>query len=237
MTKSHLSAIALGLAVLGLATACTGTVLEPAPSLSPQPAATQPPATAVTTSPATELEHEVSIAPTPRPESTTIETLNGTMRMELPTGWSVADSSYSGPTLDGREDWSNILILTDPAGEISLRYQDGHLDDVRGTPEWAGIFERRLLSNGFSTTWWIRDASGRFIPGAGLTGYGYGGSEMLEVPNGRRLHSLAAQGSVFDEGFATQTEVEAFLGSAEVEDILAIIATVELVPVDRYAMP
>lgn len=236
-TKLHLGALALGLAVLGLATACASTSPEPEPSASPQPASTQTPAAAATSSATPEPEPEISTVPTPISASSSVETQNGTMRMQLPNGWSVADDSFSGPTPDGREEWSNILILTDPAGEISLRYQDGHLDDVRGTPESAGIFERRPMSKGFSTTWWIRDTSGWFMPGAGLTGYGYGGSQMLDVPNGRRLHSLAAQGATFDEGFATQAEVEAFLGSDDVEEILAIIATVELVAVDRYAMP
>ncbi|GEK81336.1 hypothetical protein [Agrococcus baldri] len=170
----------------------------------------------------------------------TFETQNGTMRVVLPADWSVADTSTSLMNHDGEDQWNNFLVLTAPDGTV-LRYYDGYGDDVGAAWEEFEVVEQRATASGQLAIAYWGAVGDRVTADVILGGLADSGEPLDQVWHERvgRNHMMGL--STADGGglywFDSVAEAEAFLASDAAQQALDVLETVELLPVDQYAMP
>lgn len=172
--------------------------------------------------------------------STALLTQNGTMRLSVPTGWSVADSSGEAQNYAGQQQWSNVLLLTAPDG-TALRYYDGYGDAA--TARWLDfevVEARETPSDHLAIAYWRQSTTG--VSADVVLGWlGPGGQPMEHTMHDGigRTHAMGI-GSALETGsprFTSVEEARSFLAGPGAQAALDVIATVELLPVPQYAMP
>lgn len=223
---------ALAAAAVGLAGCAQTAPGAPGPSTGPSVAATPEPTAAATQS-ATPTP-----TPTQEPEVVTFETQNGTMRISIPADWSVEDTSELRVNHDGREQWANVVAFLPPSGGV-LHYYDGHEGDAGAVSEVGTVATRETVDGFVATAYWRAMSDGRFEAHTALMPGGQEPSPESYVgfDSVGRLHSLVFQQGQDRPIFRSQAEAEEYLASDDVARILDVMATVDLMPVDQYAMP
>lgn len=172
--------------------------------------------------------------------STAFITQNGTMRLRLPDGWTVADSSTQGQNYAGQPQWSNVLLLTSPYAP-ALRYYDGHGEAT--ATRWLDfevVDVRETPSGHLAIAYWRETANG-VIADVVLGWLGPSGQPMEHtmLSGIGRTHAMGMRFAL-ESGpprFQSADAARAFLAAPPAQEALALIATVELLPVPQGAMP
>jgi hypothetical protein len=170
----------------------------------------------------------------------TFETQNGTMRVALPAGWSVRDTSGEVTNHDGRTQWDNSVRFTSPDG-TAVSYYDGYGSDVGAIDTWGEV-ERIEMADGLAAVTWWEQREGGVVARIALTSQPEGSPPFpwAQLDGVNRNHSamLRTSDEPGDERlFASVAEAERFLAGAPAQAALELIAAIELEPVDQYAMP
>lgn len=171
-------------------------------------------------------------------------TQNGTMRLELPSGWSVTDDGSAQPNHESELRWQNVLTLTAPDGK-GLFYYDGSGSDT-GMPvlDWGYVDAVGGPGGLAAVSWWQQNDRGyaadvmltepaRNLPGdppAGVVAH-----EGIERNHVMRL-SADTGGAPLPQ-FGSAEEAQAWLSGPAAQQALAVISSVELLPVPGDAMP
>ncbi|SDH39054.1 hypothetical protein [Agrococcus jejuensis] len=93
---------------------------------------------------------------TTEPEGVDFTTQNGTSSLTLPADWVVQDTS--GPAIDyeGRDIWSNALLIVDADGVERIRYYDGMADATgTGTAEVRIVDAIPTPDRLTAVAWWV----------------------------------------------------------------------------------
>ncbi len=236
-------AIAVGMTLAGCGPAApdapSATTSRPTPtgtSATPTPTASASPTPTASAAP--------SPTGTPRPtEATgqTFETQNGTMRVQLPAGWTVDDGSRLTEDFEGDPWWENSVGFTSPSG-TELAYYDGFGDSAGFFRTDFGVVEERALDlDGVAAmSWWVHD-SGRWFVHAAVARPPREGLEpipLFGLPDIDRTHTFTML--LLDDDQAavgSRAEAEQLLGSAAVVEALDVMATLELTGVDPSTLP
>ncbi|SDR99534.1 hypothetical protein [Agrococcus carbonis] len=170
----------------------------------------------------------------------TFETQNGTMRVTLPAGWSARDRSGEVTNHDGRTQWDNHVRFTGPDG-TQVRYYDGYASDVGALDAWGEV-ERIEMADGLAAVAWWEQREGGVVARVALTSQTEGSPPFpwAQLDGVNRNHSAMLLTSDEPGGerlFGSVAAAERFLESAPARAALEVIAAIELVPVDQYAMP
>ncbi|ROR65360.1 hypothetical protein [Agrococcus jenensis] len=223
---------------------------------------TAPSETAATPSPAVETARPTPVEPTPTgsvtpaptitpaPTSTpmptemassTFETQNGTMRLQLPEGWTVLDNSRLTMDFDGDPWWENTVGFTSPSG-TDITYYDGFGDSAGYLNADFGIVEERAMdiAGTKAMSWWVH-AADRWFVHAGVARPSQEGLEPIPsfgLPDVERTHTCTVLLLGDDQAaVGSRAEAEQLLSSAPVLEALDVMATLELTGVDPSTMP
>lgn len=189
----------------------------PSAELTPTPAATGAPGTAT---------------PPAAVELVDFATRTGTMRMRVPSTWTVEDESHMTVDWEGERRWDSFVRFMGD-GDGYLWYSDAMADDVRATPVELEVVEAIAMADGNAATAWSeRDDEGAFRAGVAVVPLDAAGSSMFRVQGSARLHQLLYQHPWGGPAYATRAEAEAFLRSPAVRLALDVMATAEFVPDD-----
>ena len=220
------------------ATAGLGTLLVAAVLSSGCTLAGAPTAPTVPAAPAAEPS-----APS-EPDASVFTTQNGTMRLLLPAGWEVEDASGAMLNHDGLEQWSNSLTFVSPSG-VALFYYDGHGGDVGAVLEDWAVVEDLPLQDGLGVVGWWQQTELGIAADVMLTARPHDGwtsapTGMFQHEGIPRIHAMRMAGGADDGAtprFETVEQAEAWLAGPEAQEAIAVMSTVELLPVPQYAMP
>ena len=169
------------------------------------------------------------------------ETQNGTMRLQLPEGWTVLDNSRLTMDFEGDPWWENTVGFTSPSG-TEITYYDGFGDSAGFLSSDFGIVEERAMDiEGVSAmSWWVR-AADRWFVHAAVARRSQEGLEpipLFGLPDVERTHTCTMLLLGDDQAaVGSQAEAEQLLGSAPVLEALDVMATLELTGVDPSTMP
>ncbi|MCH1881887.1 hypothetical protein [Agrococcus sp. ARC_14] len=222
----------------------------PTPSATAEPTAA-PPAddesvtvTPPASDPADAGESDEVVTPEPptmliEDEPWVFETQNGTMRIDVPAEWTVTDSSAEVVNHDGRVQWDNGLRLESPEG-LALHYYDGYGSDVGVVSEWS-IVDRIEVAEGIEViAWWDQwDAEvGAVLALASTTedGRPYPHAQLDGVNRNHQAWLIDSELGPHMR-FDSTAEAEAFLRGDRAQEAMQVLSTIELLPVDQYAMP
>lgn len=218
------------------------------PASPPTPSESQAPPTPTATS--GEPTPTASATPSPtasempsEPAGQPFETQNGTMRLQLPEGWTVSDQSrLSTDQRSGQLWWENMIGFTSP-GDTKLDYYDGFGGNAGFIRTDFAIVEElptEIASDVAAMSWWVND-SDRYFVYAGMATHSGEGTEPIPefvMPGVERNHHFTVLlGDESDPSVATQAEAEELLGSTDVVEALELIASVELAGVDPSSLP
>lgn len=213
---------------------------QPAPSATTAPPGPAPTPTEPTPTPTGSTDPTATSTPS-ETAGTAFETQNGTMRLQVPEGWTVDDQSHLTTDHIGRPVWDNSVGFRSPSG-TEVGYYDGFGSNVGFFHTDYAIVEQRPTADDRLTamSWWIRDAD-RYFVHAGVTAESSEGLEPIPelfLPGLERNHRLTMLLLGDDQPtVASEAEAEALLRGADVLEALDVMATLELTGVPYDAMP
>ncbi|MGM1030667.1 MAG: hypothetical protein ACQEWM_12485 [Actinomycetota bacterium] len=202
----------------------------PAVSATPSASApsSAPAATAVAGAPGT-------ATPQASVELVDLETQNGSMRMRIPAGWVVDDSSRVR-TISERQGWSNEISIAVPDGGV-LTYVDGLWGDAGAAPLEIQVVEQIPIGHGLAAAaWWEHFGEGSHSVGVGIIETASEPYRAFHLDDHPRLYSLNYYDEAFHDGFDSQAAAEDYLASDLIGLVLDAMATVEFSD-DQEALP
>lgn len=213
---------------------------SPSPALTPTPAATSAAPTPTASATPTSTPPAATPAPT-QAAGQTFETQNGTMRLQLPPGWTIRDESRLSTDFEGDPWWENSVAFVSPAG-TELGYYDGFGDSAGFFHTDFRIVEERPMrvQGAAAMSWWVHDSDRWFVHAAVAQ---TPREEMEPVPlfgfpGVDRTHTFTMLLLGDDQPWVgSQAEAEQLLTSPAVLEALDVMATLELTGVDPSTLP
>ncbi|MGY3127307.1 hypothetical protein ACVWW9_000806 [Agrococcus sp. UYP33] len=194
---------------------------SPAPTPSPT-GESEPATTGTATPPQSAQPAAVEAAPA---EMVDFETQNGTLQLQVPSNWTVEDTSTIAMQGSGRQGWNNEVVFSPPTGG-SLQYSDGYWGDTGPATIETRIVERIAIDRGlFAAAWWDRHEGGRYSVSVSIVGDVSEPFHMFHVGEGKRLHGMGFFHPDAQDGFDSRDAAEAYIGGPEVALALDVMAS------------
>lgn len=197
------------------------------PRPTPSASASAAPSSTPTTAPAASGAPGVATPPASAVELVDFETRNGSMRIQVPASWSVADTSEAVVDYEGRWRWDNQVTFTAEDGS-RLWYWDGAPDNVGAVSEQR-VVERVEMGSGLAAAaWWDRFDDSTYHTTVAVVSGEPPHSDAFMVDGAPRLHFLTYGPGEEERRFASREAAEEYLRSDAVALALDVMATVQI---------